>query len=389
MNNETNQINRRDMYMKYNNSTIFSSNEGDNSAINPKSVLKKQINHSFNPRYKEKTAREEYMRQFWNKEIKDTTNFSQAKRFTKKVINAEDIICRDMYSSCSVRDYKLRRSKSVYLPRSGLSEKIVNDRNISSRKRKIEQMTSDIFFTKKPLSNEGKERNSLNAKNLSKAQQIRTKSNTISMNKSQGTNQTKTHRYNSHSLINNPKRILKRSKTELPAKSSFKRVNVFRKNYTSDFNDQKKAIISSGKRTNMTNVESVQYNFLSNNCSNDLLKNNVKHKQSNSYLGGIHNNKLITSQKSIDKYVISTLKCFNKVTGKELKENFYAKGLHVFNFEEKQDFLNCQKGVFTFKIRRNEYDSDYDNKISKINKELQKQNMSMSKVPITTKTVAQ
>lgn len=129
----------------------------------------------------------------------------------------------------------------------------------------------------------------------------------------------------------------------------------------------------------MKNIESVQYNFISHNVSHI--------KKSNSYLGGIQNNKIMTPNKSMDKYQINVLKSFNKVNGRDLKKYFYGEGLHLFNFNEKQDFLNENKGIFTFQIRRNDNanDNDYENKISNINKQLVKQNMTMNKVSIMNK----
>lgn len=180
MNNECND-NRRKIYMKYNNSNIFSLNEGSISYINPKSALRKKTNHSFDPKYKEKTAREEYMKQFWNKEIKETKGFCKAKRFKQKVKNAEDIMCRDMYSNCNVKEYKMRRCKSVYLSRSNLSEKINQVNNVTSRKRKIDQMKSDIFFTNSHFLNE---RKTVNHLNKSKVQNKNAKKKSTSNNKS-------------------------------------------------------------------------------------------------------------------------------------------------------------------------------------------------------------
>lgn len=119
----------------------------------------------FIPSYREKSARERYMNDIYSqktiqhpplKEIvhvpglfSPRQNQKTISKLQNTILNSNDIMCRDMYSNCNVKEYKKRRTKSMYIDRSFVCCGLDLDDNgqVNSRKRKISHMTSDIFFT--------------------------------------------------------------------------------------------------------------------------------------------------------------------------------------------------------------------------------------------------
>ena len=119
----------------------------------------------FIPNYREQSARERYVNDIYSQKtiqhppVKEIVHvprlFSPGQgqkaisKLQNAVLNSNDIMCRDMYSNCNVKEYKKRRTKSMYIDRSFCCRGLDVDDNgqVNSRKRKISHMTSDIFFT--------------------------------------------------------------------------------------------------------------------------------------------------------------------------------------------------------------------------------------------------
>ena len=64
-----------------------------------------------------------------------------------------------------------------------------------------------------------------------------------------------------------------------------------------------------------------------------------------------------------------------------MKNLFYSEGIHLFKFEEKGSGVNGFKnGKFTFRIRKNDLDKNYDKKMDLIKTKIKNKNMKMVKL---------
>ena len=110
-------------------------------------------------------------------------------------------------------------------------------------------------------------------------------------------------------------------------------------------------------KTNASNIESVNYDIISNK------KNNLYDKY----------NKLSNKKASIseyDNYEIIIPKNYNKLDGQKLKNMLHAEGVHFFGFSEQAN-IGGDKGKFKFKIRKsNLNENDSNNCIKKLSKKL-------------------
>lgn len=377
MNKTQNRNNRQAMYLKYTKSNLFSQDGIDNiHKITPKVTEKKIFSSVYKPQYKEKSAREQYMKQFWNKDIKDQKKASKPVKINLN-LNANDIICRDIFSDCDAKEYKISKSKSFYLPRSGCNIDLSEKNTMSSRSRKIDQMNSDIFFTE---SNRPKKigkamyLSQLPSPPNEKARPLITFRNKASNDNNKAVN-TIVYSKNPSRFDNrytNTEPVLRRSATIAPKKKSFRKVNLCERDTNSHLNKVKDSIASTGVRTNSSNVESVNYNILMPTKPNSITPSLCT-------INCFFNEE---KKKIIENYEINVSKEFPKANARELKNYFISEGLHIFNFEEKQNCVNSQIGKFTFKIRRSDIDKDYDNKINKIHKKVEKHQMVMRKMPL-------
>lgn len=380
--------NHHSMYLKYTKSNLFSSEGKDiTHKITPKITEKKSnISSVYKPQYNEKSAREQYMKQLWNKDIKDNKTAKKPIKINLN-LNANDIICRDMFSDCDVKEYRIRRSKSFFLPRSSYNINLSEKNAMSSRRRKIDQMSSDIFFTE--CNTPRKMDKKMFIAQLATSPCEKMKPLLSFRNKAlNSSNNTPAHSI-IHSKLpshcdwryTNTEPVLKRSATIAPKRRSFRKVNRCERDTNSQLSEVRNSIASSGYRTNQTNVESVNYNILMptkpNNTTPTVFKfNSFFHEEKK---------KIMNPAKMIENFEINVPKEFMKINSREIKNYFISEGLHIFNFEERQNCVNTQEGKLTFKIRRSDLDKDYDSKINKIHKKVGKHQMVMKQVPLMTK----
>lgn len=110
-------------------------------------------------------------------------------------------------------------------------------------------------------------------------------------------------------------------------------------------------------KTNASNIESVNYDIISNK------KNNLYDKY----------NKLSNQKASVseyDNYEIIIPKDYNKLDGQKLKNMLHAEGVHFFGFSEQAN-IGGDKGKFKFKIRKSNLDkNDINNCVKKLSKKL-------------------
>ena len=110
-------------------------------------------------------------------------------------------------------------------------------------------------------------------------------------------------------------------------------------------------------KTNATNIESVNYDIISNK------KNNLYDKYNK-----LSNKK--ASESEYDNYEIIIPKNYNKLDGQKLKNMLHAEGVHYFGFSEQVN-IGGDKGKFKFKIRKSNLDKNNKNNcVSKLSKKL-------------------
>lgn len=373
---------RKEMYLKYTKSSYFSTLQNKDK---PEKVTGKITNipylNKFVPSYDKKNARERYMKDFWDNEKYKFPVVNKKEKPNQK-LNANDIVCRDLYSGCNALEYKKRLGKPMFLKRSYTCSNLETAANMTSRLRKIYNMSSDIFFTernqdKKEESNNNQKKNLIermrHRKTISisyqKKPELYTKTNNPQINK-------KYHhsRYASNSdwRYTNTEESLTRSKTVDP---SLKR-KFFRKNLvtTGEENSDQATIYlntestSFSSKTGLCNTESVNYDIISS-------KKNM-HKKSISVLSGQP-----ARPGEIEHYEICVDSKFDGANARYLKNLFYSEGIHLFKFEEKGSGVNGFKnGKFTFRIRKNDLDKNYDKKMDLIKTKIKNKNMKMVKL---------
>ena len=121
------------------------------------------------------------------------------------------------------------------------------------------------------------------------------------------------------------------------------------------------------KKTNINNLESVNYNIINNKKSNI--------RQEYTSLSAIK-----PSFEKILNYEIKVPKDFNKVNEVQLKNILNSEGLHYFHFSEEGDIISGRKGKYIFKVRNTNNEKDYKLKIKKINSKFKKLNVKLNKV---------
>ena len=112
------------------------------------------------------------------------------------------------------------------------------------------------------------------------------------------------------------------------------------------------------EKTNESNIESVNYDIISNKSNNLYDKYNT-----------LSNKKASNSQ--YENYEIIIPKNYNKLDSSKLKNFLHAQGIHYFSFKE-DAVVSGDSGKFTFKIRKSTIDKKNDkvNNIEKLSKKL-------------------
>ena len=252
---------------------------------------------------------------------------------------------------------KFKRSQSVFTNRTYDKEKILRTTN-NSRIRKLYSMSSDIFNledcstnvvennsnyytyteTLSNLRNENKDLNYNTEESEDNIEKISFKKNKIK-------------KYNTNINIKSIKHIDKPFGNKNFNKKS---LNLNKDFGNSDFVPFLHRIKAKTK-TNVSNIESVNYDIISNK------ENNLYDKYKK------YSNK---KDKALeyDNYEIIIPKNYNKLDSYKLKNLMHAQGIHFFGFRE-QAKIAGDKGKFTFKIKKNNLDTN--KKINNNNKNIE------------------
>lgn len=410
---------KNEMYLRYKKSSIFTDlNEKIPSQITSK-VNDKKYKGIFEPKYNEKNAREQYMNQFWQK---DPKNFSSQRTneklnkslYIKRGLNANEIMCRDMYSNCNPKEYQLRRSKSSFLKRSNQfldpltsinTIKNVNTNGIemNSKERFVDSMQSNIFFSteRKRIEKEiksNKDKDESNHIRISILPQdnplLKAKPPKSRISHSKFTTNCDWKYVNTE---------IASERLSLNVNKSIGNNNMHHKKNTMKGNgiNQRRLSYLAPKKDNYVNLNSVQYDIITNqevgiasrNCIN---KQNGKGKVTNGPLV-LRQSKTVTANNSksrtfnnsfignnsysrdTEEYQIEVPKDFDKINLKDIKNMFYSEGIHLYRCETKGNNFSNKSGKILFKIRRDKNDKEYSTKIEKINNKITNNQMALNK----------
>lgn len=415
---------RKEMYLKYKKSTIFNDgNPGATGLITTK-INKKKYNQTFEPKYNEKNAREQYIKQFWKKDpqcfpIKSTNpktnaNAKLSKSFySKKNLNANEIMCRDMYSNCNPKEYQMRRSKSSYLKRSKecfnsittnntIRNSNANAKEMNSKERFVDSLQSNIFFSSERNSNANESKHSL--------EKIDSNNNRISiypLGNSNGISNLKI----PNSRITHSKLTSnfdwKYVNTEISSERLSLNVNKlngncngnhFKKNISNE-NDHKRRqnLLNGHQKENFINLNSVNYDIITNTEGGIASKNGIvnkansrpkvlndslipnQQKKSIQISNGNSSSRTVNHCKETDEYQIDVPKEFDKLNIKEIKNMFYSAGIHLYKCETRANSLSNGSGKIVFKVRKDKNDCEYLTKIKTINSKIANSQMALNK----------
>ena len=375
--------NRTEAYEKYRKSHLFEDCKDDIAPITDK-VTNKVYTNKFEPKYNERKARDIYQDSVLTKSKRAKTlktltrtktedNLFRIRRIPKdRDFNAVDIKIKNDYRGYNVNEYKLKRTKSLFIKRSNIDNDV--ERNtMDSRIRKIYAMTSDIFntnnkpkFTVQDLNNRF---HATKIKRLQDEKDAKEKRNAFlkrSMTHSRISTNQDWRNSNTEPLKKKMKEFDDNFNKNLNDKKFNRKNFLTKRDYNKDISliDKK----SLNVKTNPTNIGSVNYNILS--------------SQPNEYRNTIS---IYSDKKPIevlyDNYEINCENDnFNKVNSKKLKNIFYKEGIHIYNFKEEGNEIAGNNGKFIFQIRKGNRDEDFADKLKKVNNYLKNNDMKLQKV---------
>ena len=244
-------------------------------------------------------------------------------------------------------EYKIKRSQSFFSSRTYNKEKILRTTN-NSRIRKLYSMSSDIFNLEdcstnlvennsnyntniEPYIHLGNENNHI-TKNINYF--TLENDDNVNNNKKPFLEKNKIKKYNTNINIKNIKHIDKPfGNKKFNKKSLYLNKDFANSDFTPFLHK-----IKSKTKTNASNIESVNYDIISNK-ENNLYD---KYKNYSNKRGDIL---------EYENYEIIIPKNYNKLDSSKLKNLMHAEGIHFFGLRE-QAKVSGDKGKFCFKIRK-------------------------------------
>ena len=424
---------RRMFYNRYKTSSIFNSDTPVTKPLinnNPSRDIKKK-NDNFSPKYKKMTSKERYWHEMRYKEFghsnnenKNTNNIinksnknSPSKKYhkrnysikeTRKIkdyeknnnLKGSDIMCRDMYNGYDPKQYKIKRSKSLYDLRSTLTDLDLNEKS-SRQERNLAYKSSNIFFDKSKDAQIQKSYNKCKKNKNSKifTDDILSKSlrreksmsdferelneRKLKFNHSKITTDMDWKTTNTEDLHYDSESDFGSVITDSGAKrKSFRRVNILKREMTGDIKNKNK--------NREQNKESVKYNILTGKDKKHEISNKIynkydddKQKKNFSRKKYDKNNKNIEKfNPTIEYYEIDIPRNYDLTDINTIRNYFTSKGLHAFKIEESSNSVTNQSGKITLRIRKDNVvdEKEYNKNINSVKKLISQKDMKLNKV---------
>ena len=135
---EINAESRKELYLKYTKSNIFNDPKKKDMPYNiTEKITNKEYSKEFEPQYDTTTARQRYMNDFHPN--KDNKTHSR---------NYQENVSSTLVGNTDTQN-KIKRSKSMFFLDKSFTTRNINQSEMDSRQRKIHGMQSDIFFLSK------------------------------------------------------------------------------------------------------------------------------------------------------------------------------------------------------------------------------------------------
>ena len=436
---------RRMFYNRYKTSSIFCINpQVSKPLINYNPTRDSAKNDNFVPKYSKMTSKERYWHEMRYKEFgrpnnenKNTYNIIQKSNKTNKNkknsqskllkrnhsikeerkkkdyekknnLKGAEIMCRDMYNGYDPKEYKFKRSKSLYNLRSYSTDFNINEKS-SRQERNLAYTGSNIFFDKskdiqiqksydkfkKNKSSTNLNNNSIYSKSIKRRKSMSDFEKELNEKKSKfshsrfatdtdwKTTNTEELHYDNDSdywSISNDSGIKRKS---------FRRVNILKREMTGELNYKNK-----NKNKNKDYFkESVKYNLLSGEDKKNELSTKIynNHEGKNNKTNKTFSRKKydFKNSKNIDKYnptieyyEIDIPRNFDLTDLNTIRNFFTNKGLHAFKLEECTNSITNQSGKITLRIRKDNIldEKEYQKNLNKVKKIISQNDMKLYKV---------
>lgn len=379
---------RERFYLKYKKSSIFDTTpyytQNDKFKLTDK-ITNKKYEQKFKPKEDKMTSRQRYIKSLYKNDLTELTNTPKRARSKIKRMKSSPTLNTKKNENNYLRSYS--EKKNISLKKRKMSfyrESSVNDSKAlkilrTTRNHKLRSLysrTSDIFNVHNNSTNsskkdsESKKYEDYVSKTVENFKR-KIKPVPISLTK---LNNTKSYFFKE---INSKSNYIKseREKEEL-LKKKVKEKSFHKKSFLKQENLKNEvlppmykfrlSIKNKKKKTNINNLDSVNYDIINNK------KSNMRQKYIDLSLTK-------PSFEKISNYEIIIPKNFNQVNEVKLKNILHAEGIHFFNFSEKGDLIGGNKGKYIFKIRNSSNDKNFKNKIKKVNSKFSKINVKLNK----------
>ena len=378
-------------YLKYKKSSIFNSFKDNNdrnkdSKVTDK-ITNKRYDKIFEPKMDYITSRQRYIKNLYKNDnidlkISSKKYHSKIKRIKSRSNSKTNIINSNiLFHSLNENKINIKRNMTFYKDNSNNNRKspaLIRKKN-NRKLRTIYSRNNDSIIINNILTNSqiikdasiisNKERN-INEGNKTQDNINYNKIRPIKFDMKKIKN-SKNYLENEFKLKNNNIKC-EREKEEL-LKRKVKEKAFNRKNFIKDENNKNELLPPiykfkqkiKNKKTNLNNLESVNYNIINNKSS--------KMREEYTNLSSI--------KPSFEKVTSFEIKIpnDNKTNGIKIKNILHSEGLHFFNFSEEADIISGNKGKYIFKIRNSYNDKSFKDKIRKINSKFKKLNVKLNK----------
>lgn len=373
-------------YIKYKKSSIFDNSpnitERNNNTKITEKITKKKYDKIFKPKEDSLTSRQRYIKSLYDIDLNElikTPKKSHSKINRKPLRPLSSYTCKNnkkkylhLFLSEKFNNNK-KRKMSFFRQSSNNDENSIKIlRTTTNHKlRSLHSKFSDIFNTNNKINY-----SEANKNKLSKNNNTIEKLNKTSMNIKRKIQPIINSENFSFREIN-PKNHIIKSERE---KEQLLRRNVKEKAYNKKSDAKSENIKNElfppiykfkekikNKKTDINNLESVNYNII----------NNRKNNKREDY---INLSSIVPSSEIVDKYEIIIPKNYNTINEMKLKNILHAEGIHFFNFSEHGDIIGGTKGRYSFKIRNSINDNKFKDKIKKVNCKFSKINVKLKKL---------